>query len=160
MMDVAHYLAKYKKLAPGSKEYKDFISKLEALEIVGIPLPTQKMPKFTPKYYTAQFVEERQDEIGEEVLKLNLAIAIQILILKHKDVSPQFEVVEGSLVDEYLKTLESEFPSIDEKILNKLYTDLTRKPRKQREEGYGDGGDDEEEEEEETSESEPLKKSK
>jgi hypothetical protein len=155
-MDVAHYLAKYKKLTPGSKEYKAFISKLEELEIVGIPLPTQKMPKFTPKYYTSQFVEERQDEIGEEVLKLNLAIAIQILILKNKGVVPQFEVLEGSLVDEYLKTLESEFPSIDEKILSKLYSELSRKPRKQR--GEDDGEDEEDDEEEEPSEPETVKK--
>jgi hypothetical protein len=161
-MDVAHYLAKYKKLAPGSKEYKDFISKLEELEIVGIPLPTQKMPKFTPKYYTSQFVEERQDEIGEEALKINLAIAIQILILKSKDALPQFEVVEGSLVDEYLKTLESEFPSIDEKTLSKLYSELTRKPRKQRGEEDSEDGEDgeEDDEEEELSESKTVRKLK
>ncbi len=130
-MDVARYLAQYKKLAPGTQEYKEFISQLEALEIVGIPLPTQKMPKFTPKYYTSQFIEERQDELGEEVLKAYLAIGIQILILKHQGVEPQFEVIEGSLADEYLKTLESEFDSIDEKTLHKLYSELTRKPRKQ-----------------------------
>jgi hypothetical protein len=152
-MDVAHYLAKYKKLTPGSKEYKAFISKLEELEIVGIPLPTQKMPKFTPKYYTSQFIEERQDEIGEEALKLNLAIAIQISILKNKGAVPQFEVVEGSLVDEYLKTLESEFPSIDEQTLSKLYSELVRKPRKQR-------GEEDDEEEEELSEPETVKKSR
>jgi hypothetical protein len=156
-MDVAHYLAKYKKLTPGSKEYKAFISKLEELEIVGIPLPTQKMPKFTPKYYTSQFIEERQDEIGEEALKLNLAIAIQISILKNKGAVPQFEVVEGSLVDEYLKTLESEFPSIDEQTLSKLYSELVRKPRKQR--GEEDGEEDDEEEEE-LSEPETVKKSR
>jgi hypothetical protein len=162
MMDVAHYLAKYKKLTPGSKEYKDFISKLEDLEIVGIPLPTQKMPKFTPKYYTSQFVEERQDEIGEEALKLNLAIAIQMLMLKNKDVSPQFEVIEGSLVDEYLKTLESEFPSIDEKTLAKLYSELTRKPRKQRGEGDAEEyvDDEEEDEEEDPAELATAKRSK
>ncbi len=156
-MDVAHYLAKYKKLTPGSKEYKAFISKLEELEIVGIPLPTQKMPKFTPKYYTSQFIEERQDEIGEEALKLNLAIAIQISILKNKGAVPQFEVVEGSLVDEYLKTLESEFPSIDESTLSKLYSELVRKPRKQRGEEDGEEDDDEEEE---LSEPETVKKSR
>jgi hypothetical protein len=160
MMDVAHYLAKYKKLTPGSKEYKDFISKLEDLEIVGIPLPTQKMPKFTPKYYTSQFVEERQDEIGEEALKLNLAIAIQMLMLKSKDVSPQFEVIEGSLVDEYLKTLDSEFPSIDEKTLTKLYSELTRKPRKQRGEGDVEEYEDEEDEEEDPAELATAKGSK
>ncbi len=160
MMDVAHYLAKYKKLTPGSKEYKDFISKLEDLEIVGIPLPTQKMPKFTPKYYTSQFVEERQDEIGEEALKLNLAIAIQMLMLKSKDVYPQFEVIEGSLVDEYLKTLDSEFPSIDEKTLTKLYSELTRKPRKQRGEGDVEEYEDEEDEEEDPAELATVKGSK
>jgi hypothetical protein len=160
-MDVAHYLAKYKKLTPGSKEYKAFISKLEELEIVGIPLPTQKMPKFTPKYYTSQFVEERQDEMGEEALKLNLAIALQILLLRNKGVVPQFEVVEGSLVDEYLKTLESEFPSLDEKTLSKLYSELSRKPRKQRAEGYEEeDGEDGDDEEEELSEPETTKKSK
>ncbi len=159
-MDVAHYLAKYKKLTPGSKEYKAFISKLEELEIVGIPLPTQKMPKFTPKYYTSQFVEERQDEIGEEALKLNLAIAIQVLILKNKGVVPQFEVIEDSLVDEYLKTLENEFPSLDEKTLSKLYSELSRKPRKQRGEGYEEEDAEDDEEEEELSEPEPVKKSR
>jgi hypothetical protein len=130
-MDAAQYLAQYKKLTPGSQEYKTFISKLEALEIIGIPLPTRKMPKFTPKYYTVQFIEERQGELGEEALKVNLAIAIQILLLKAKDIKPQFEVVEGSLVDEYLKTLEGEFESIDEKTLKRLYAEITRKPRKQ-----------------------------
>jgi hypothetical protein len=130
-MDVARYLAQYKKLVPGSQEYKDFIGKLEALEIVGIPLPTQKMPKFTPKYYTTQFIEERQDELGEEVLKIYIAIAIQILILKRNGAEPQFEVIEDSLIAEYLRTLESEFESLDEKTLAKLYSELTRKPRKQ-----------------------------
>jgi hypothetical protein len=160
-MDVAHYLAKYKKLNPGSKEYEDFISKLDALGIVGIPLPTQKMPKFTPQYYTSQFVEERQDEMGEEALKLNLAIAIQILMLKAKDVLPQFKVVEGSLVEEYLKTLESEFPDLDEKMLGKLYSELTRKPRKKRkgiEEGFDEEMDEELDEEDE--EPDPVKKRK
>jgi hypothetical protein len=133
MTDVARYLAKYKKLTPGSKDYKEFIDKLESLGIVGIPLPTQKMPKFTPKYYTSQFIEERQDEIGEEALKINLAIAVQSLIFKSKSEKLQFEVVEGSLADEYLKTLETEFEAIDEQTLEKLYTELTRKSRKKSE---------------------------
>jgi hypothetical protein len=130
MMDVAQYLARYKKLAPGSKQYKEFISKLESLEIVGIPLPIQKMPKFTPKYYTSQLIEERQDELGEDVIKKNLAIAVQLLLLKSMDVEPQFSVVEGSLADEYIKTMEAEFEGIDEQTLEKLYSELTRKPRK------------------------------
>jgi hypothetical protein len=129
-MDIARYLANYKKLKVGTPEYDDFINKLEALEITGIPLPTQKMPRFTPKYYTAQFIEERQEELGEEVLKAYLAIAIQVLILKRKAETPQFEVIEGSIVDEYLKTLESEFDPIEDKTLNKLLSELTRKPRK------------------------------
>jgi hypothetical protein len=129
-MDIARYLANYKKLKVGTSEYDDFISKLEALEITGIPLPTQKMPRFTPKYYTAQFIEERQEELGEEVLKAYLAVAIQVLILKRKAETPQFEVIEGSIVDEYLKTLESEFDPIEDKTLNKLLSELTRKPRK------------------------------
>jgi hypothetical protein len=132
-MDVARYLAKYKKLKPGSEEYNDFMSELDALGILGIPLPTEKMPKFTPKYYTAQFIEEREAEFEEGVLKSYLAIAIQISILKHKSEKSQFEVVEGSIVEEYLKTLESEFEPLDEKTLSKLYTELTRKPRKQSE---------------------------
>jgi hypothetical protein len=133
MTDIAQYLARYKKLKPGSDEYKDFISKLKSLGIVGIPLPTQKMPKFTPKYYTSQFIEERQDEDGEEVIKMNLAIAIQTLILKRKEAKPQFQVVEGSPAEEYLRTLEDEFETIDEKALQKLYAELTRKPRKRSE---------------------------
>ncbi|WP_404784349.1 hypothetical protein [Altericista sp. CCNU0014] len=132
-MDIARYLASYKKLNVGSPEYNDFMNKLEKLGIVGIPLPTQKMPRFTPKYYTAQFVEERQEELGEDVLKAYLAIAIQTLILKRKVETPQFEAIEGSIVDEYLRTLESEFEPIDDKTLNKLYVELTRKPRKQTE---------------------------
>jgi hypothetical protein len=132
-MDIARYLANYKKLSVGSPEYNDFMSKLEKLDIVGIPLPTQKMPRFTPKYYTAQFIEERQEELGEDVLKAYLAIAIQTLILGRKTEIPQFEVVEGSIVEEYLKTLESEFEPIDDKTLNKLYSEITRKPRKQTE---------------------------
>lgn len=143
-MDVARYLAQYKKLAPGSEEYTDFMSKLEALGIVGIPLPKQKMPRFTPKYYTAQFIEERQDELGVEALKSCLAIAIQILMLKVKGIQPQFEVIEGSLVEEYLKTLENEFSPLDEKILKKVYTEITRKPRKQSEES--EDSEDEEDE--------------
>jgi hypothetical protein len=132
-MDIARYLANYKKLSVGSPEYNDFMSKLEKLDIIGIPLPTQKMPRFTPKYYTAQFIEERQEALGEDVLKAYLAIAIQILLLKRKAETPQFEVVEGSIVEEYLKTLESEFDPLEDKTLNKLYTELTRKPRKQAE---------------------------
>jgi hypothetical protein len=130
-MDIARYLANYKKLSVGSPEYNDFMSKLEKLDIIGIPLPTQKMPRFTPKYYTAQFIEERQEELGEDVLKAYLAIAIQILMLKRKVETPQFEVTEGSIVEEYLKTLESEFEPLEDKTLAKLYTELTRKPRKQ-----------------------------
>jgi hypothetical protein len=133
-MDVARYLAKYKKLKPGSEEYNHFMSELAALGILGIPLPTEKMPKFTPKYYTAQFIEEREAEFGEGILKSYLAIAIQILLLKLKSEKSQFEVIEGSIVEEYLKTLESEFEPLDEKTLSKLYTELTRKPRKQSEE--------------------------
>jgi hypothetical protein len=129
-MDIARYLANYKKLSVGTPEYNDFMSKLEKLEIVGIPLPTQKMPRFNPKNYTAQFLEERQEELGEDVLKAYLAIAIQTLILKRKAETPQFEVVEGSIVDEYLKTLESEFDPLDDKTLHKLYTELARKTRK------------------------------
>jgi hypothetical protein len=130
-MDIARYLANYKKLSVGSSEYNDFMSKLEKLGIVGIPLPTQKMPRFNPKNYTAQFLEERQEELGEDVLKAYLAMAIQTLILKRKTEMPQFEVVEGSIVDEYLKTLESEFEPLDDKTLHKLYTELARKSRKQ-----------------------------
>jgi hypothetical protein len=130
-MDIARYLANYKKLSVGSPEYNDFISKLDKLGIVGIPLPTQKMPRFNPKNYTAQFLEERQEELGEDVLKAYLAMAIQTLILKRKTEMPQFEVVEGSIVDEYLKTLESEFEPLDDKTLHKLYTELARKSRKQ-----------------------------
>ena len=130
MMDVAQYLARYKKLSPGSKQYKEFISKLESLEIVGIPLPIQKMPKFTPKYYTSQLIEERQDELGEDVIKINLAIAVQLLLLKSRDVEPQFTVVEGSLADEYIKTMEAEFEDLEEETLQKIYSELTRKPRK------------------------------
>lgn len=130
MLDVAQYLVKYKKLKPGSKEYKEFIDKLESLGVTGIPLPSHKMPKFTPRYYTSQFIEERQDEIGEQALKINLAVAVQSLILKSSGEKLQFEVVDGSLADEYLKTIETEFESIDRKTLEKLYTDLTRKPRK------------------------------
>jgi hypothetical protein len=130
-MDIARYLANYKKLSVGSPEYNDFMSKLEKLGIVGIPLPTQKMPRFNPKNYTAQFLEERQEELGEDVLKAYLAMAIQTLILKRKTEIPQFEVVEGSIVDEYLKTLESEFEPLDDKTLHKLYTELARKSRKQ-----------------------------
>jgi hypothetical protein len=130
-MDIARYLANYKKLSVGSPEYNDFMSKLDKLGIVGIPLPTQKMPKFNPKNYTAQFLEERQEELGEDVLKAYLAMAIQTLILKRKTEMPQFEVVEGSIVDEYLKTLESEFEPLDDKMLHKLYTELARKSRKQ-----------------------------
>ncbi len=133
-MDVARYLAKHKKLKPGSEEYNNFISDLDALGILGIPLPTEKMPKFTPKYYTAQFIEERETEFEEGILKSYLAVAIQILILQHKNEKSQFEVVEGSIVEEYLKTLQSEFEPLDEKTLSKLYTELTRKPRKQTEE--------------------------
>jgi hypothetical protein len=129
-MDIARYLANYKKLSVGSPEYNDFMSKLESLGIVGIPLPTQKMPRFTPKNYTVQFVEERQEELGEDILKAYLAIAIQTLILNRKTEQPQFEVLEGSIVEEYLKTLESEFDPIDDKTLRKLYIELTRKPRK------------------------------
>jgi hypothetical protein len=129
-MDIARYLANYKKLSVGTPEYNDFMSKLEKLEIVGIPLPTQKMPRFNPKNYTAQFLEERQEELGEDVLKAYLAIAIQTLILKRKAEMPQFEVVEGSIVEEYLKTLESEFDPLDDKTLHKLYTELARKTRK------------------------------
>jgi hypothetical protein len=129
-MDIARYLANYKKLSVGTPEYNDFMSKLEKLEIVGIPLPTQKMPRFNPKNYTAQFLEERQEELGEDVLKAYLAIAIQTLILKRKAETSQFEVVEGSIVDEYLKTLESEFDPLDDKTLHKLYTELARKTRK------------------------------
>ncbi len=129
-MDIARYLANYKKLSVGTPEYNDFMSKLEKLEIVGIPLPTQKMPRFNPKNYTAQFLEERQEELGEDVLKAYLAIAIQTLILKRKAETPQFEVVEGSIVEEYLKTLESEFDPLDDKTLHKLYTELARKTRK------------------------------
>jgi hypothetical protein len=130
-MDIARYLANYKKLSVGSPEYNDFMSKLEKLGIVGIPLPTQKMPRFNPKNYTAQFLEERQEELGEDVLKAYLAMAIQTLILKRKTEIPQFEVVEGSIVDEYLKTLESEFEPLDDKTLHRLYTELARKSRKQ-----------------------------
>jgi hypothetical protein len=130
-MDIARYLANYKKLSVGSPEYNDFMSKLDKLGIVGIPLPTQKMPKFNPKNYTAQFLEERQEELGEDVLKAYLAMAIQMLILKRKTEMPQFEVVEGSIVEEYLKTLESEFEPLDDKTLHKLYTELARKTRKQ-----------------------------
>jgi hypothetical protein len=130
-MDIARYLANYKKLSVGSPEYNDFMSKLDKLGIVGIPLPTQKMPRFTPKNYTAQFLEERQEELGEDVLKAYLAMAIQTLILKRKTEAPQFEVVEGSIVEEYLKTLESEFEPLDDKTLHKLYTELARKSRKQ-----------------------------
>jgi hypothetical protein len=130
-MDIARYLANYKKLSVGSPEYNDFMSKLDKLGIVGIPLPTQKMPKFNPKNYTAQFLEERQEELGEDVLKAYLAIAIQTLILKRKTELPQFEVVEGSIVEEYLKTLESEFEPLDDKTLHKLYAELARKSRKQ-----------------------------
>jgi hypothetical protein len=130
-MDIARYLANYKKLSVGSPEYNDFMSKLDKLGIVGIPLPTQKMPKFNPKNYTAQFLEERQEELGEDVLKAYLAMAIQALILKRKTEIPQFEVVEGSIVEEYLKTLESEFEPLDDKTLHKLYTELARKSRKQ-----------------------------
>jgi hypothetical protein len=130
-MDIARYLANYKKLSVGSPEYNDFISKLDKLGIVGIPLPTQKMPRFNPKNYTAQFLEERQEELGEDVLKAYLAMAIQTLILKRKTEMPQFEVVEGSIVDEYLKTLDSEFEPLDDKTLHKLYTELARKSRKQ-----------------------------
>jgi hypothetical protein len=130
-MDIARYLANYKKLSVGSPEYNDFMSKLDKLGIVGIPLPTQKMPRFNPKNYTAQFLEERQEELGEDVLKAYLAMAIQTLILKRKTEMPQFEVVEGSIVDEYLKTLESEFEPLDDKTLHKLYTELARKSRKQ-----------------------------
>jgi hypothetical protein len=129
-MDIARYLANYKKLSVGTPEYNDFMSKLEKLEIVGIPLPTQKMPRFNPKNYTAQFLEERQEELGEDVLKAYLAIAIQTLILKRKAETSQFEVVEGSIVEEYLKTLESEFDPLDDKTLHKLYTELARKTRK------------------------------
>jgi hypothetical protein len=129
-MDIARYLANYKKLSVGTPEYNDFMSKLEKLEIVGIPLPTQKMPRFNPKNYTAQFLEERQEELGEDVLKAYLAIAIQTLILKRKAETSQFEVVEGSIVDEYLKTLESEFDPLDDKTLHKLYAELARKTRK------------------------------
>jgi hypothetical protein len=130
-MDIARYLANYKKLSVGSPEYNDFMSKLEKLGIVGIPLPTQKMPKFNPKNYTAQFIEERQEELGEDVLKAYLAIAIQTLILQRKSETLQFEVVEGSIVEEYLKTLESEFDPLDDKTLHKLYSELARKSRKQ-----------------------------
>jgi hypothetical protein len=130
-MDIARYLANYKKLSVGSPEYNDFMSKLEKLGIVGIPLPTQKMPKFNPKNYTAQFIEERQEELGEDVLKAYLAIAIQTLILQRKNETLQFEVVEGSIVEEYLKTLESEFDPLDDKTLYKLYSELARKSRKQ-----------------------------
>jgi hypothetical protein len=130
-MDIARYLANYKKLSVGSPEYNDFMSKLDKLGIVGIPLPTQKMPRFNPKNYTAQFLEERQEELGEDVLKAYLAMAIQTLILKRKTEIPQFEVVEGSIVEEYLKTLESEFEPLDDKTLHKLYTELARKSRKQ-----------------------------
>jgi hypothetical protein len=129
-MDIARYLANYKKLSVGTPEYNDFMSKLEKLEIVGIPLPTQKMPRFNPKNYTAQFLEERQEELGEDVLKAYLAIAIQTLILKRKAETSQFEVVEGSIVEEYIKTLESEFDPLDDKTLHKLYTELARKTRK------------------------------
>jgi hypothetical protein len=129
-MDIARYLANYKKLSVGTPEYNDFMSKLEKLEIVGIPLPTQKMPRFNPKNYTAQFLEERQEELGEDVLKAYLAIAIQTLILKRKAETSQFEVVEGSIVEEYLKTLESEFDPLDDKTLHKLYTELARKTRR------------------------------
>lgn len=129
-MDIARYLANYKKLSVGTPEYNDFMSKLEKLEIVGIPLPTQKMPRFNPKNYTAQFLEERQEELGEDVLKAYLAIAIQTLILKRKAETSQFEVVEGSIVEEYLKTLESEFDPLDDKTLHKLYVELARKTRK------------------------------
>jgi hypothetical protein len=129
-MDIARYLANYKKLSVGSPEYSDFMGKLEKLEIVGIPLPTQKMPRFNPKNYTAQFLEERQEELGEDVLKAYLAIAIQTLILKRKAETHQFDVVEGSIVDEYLKTLESEFEPLDDKTLHKLYVELSRKTRK------------------------------
>lgn len=129
-MDIARYLANYKKLKFGTLEYDNFIAQLETLGITGIPLPTQKMPRFTPKYYTTQFIEERQDELGEEVLKAYLAIAIQILILNRKGGKPQVEVVEGSIVDEYLKTLESEFDPVDDKTLTKLLSELTRKSRK------------------------------
>jgi hypothetical protein len=129
-MDIARYLANYKKLSVGTPEYNDFMSKLEKLDIVGIPLPTQKMPRFNPKNYTAQFLEERQEELGEDVLKAYLAIAIQTLILKRKAETSQFEVVEGSIVEEYLKTLESEFDPLDDKTLHKLYTELARKTRK------------------------------
>jgi hypothetical protein len=132
-MDIARYLANYKKLSVGSPEYSDFMGKLEKLGIVGIPLPTQKMPRFNPKNYTAQFLEERQEELGEDVLKAYLAIAIQTLILSRKHEMPQFEVVEGSITDEYLKTLASEFEPIDDKTLHKLYTELSRKTRKQAE---------------------------
>jgi hypothetical protein len=129
-MDIARYLANYKKLSVGTPEYNDFMSKLEKLEIVGIPLPTQKMPRFNPKNYTAQFLEERQEELGEDVLKAYLAIAIQTIILKRKAETSQFEVVEGSIVEEYIKTLESEFDPLDDKTLHKLYTELARKTRK------------------------------
>jgi hypothetical protein len=129
-MDIARYLANYKKLSVGTPEYNDFMGKLEKLDIVGIPLPTQKMPRFNPKNYTAQFLEERQEELGEDVLKAYLAIAIQTLILKRKTEVPQFEVVEGSIVEEYLKTLESEFDPLDDKTLHKLHTELARKTRK------------------------------
>jgi hypothetical protein len=119
-MDIARYLANYKKLSVGTPEYNDFMSKLEKLE----------MPRFNPKNYTAQFLEERQEELGEDVLKAYLAIAIQTLILKRKAETSQFEVVEGSIVEEYLKTLESEFDPLDDKTLHKLYTELARKTRR------------------------------
>ncbi|MCG9892017.1 MAG: hypothetical protein MH252_13170 [Thermosynechococcaceae cyanobacterium MS004] len=130
-MDVSHYLAQQKKLTPGSQQYEAFIQQLDALGIVGIPLPRQKMPKFTPKYYTSQFLEERQEELGQDALKINLAIALQTLILKARGIEPQFEVVAGSLIEEYLKTMESEFEGVDEKVLVKLHSELTRKSRNQ-----------------------------